>query len=697
MTPTGRFSVAALAAVSTLAAQPAAAELPEHPAVELREVPAWVDPVPIDPAAAPQAEPGVPARLLLFDRQILLPASGPSVSYIHIVYRIDHRTALEDWGDWEWAFDPSYQTVGVHHLEVWRDGAWHDRLASSRIALLQRERDLDLRMYDQRLDLVAVLDDLGTGDVVSLAYSLTGDNPVLGGRYSSSFTTVSGLPVERASLRLLTAPGRRLETRMIGDGPPAEWQRREDGWRELRWVFADGSQAAEDDDEASPVEQPVLWFTEVRSWAEVDRWALELYDPGPAPPELVELAAEIAAEAGDDPGARFAAARGWVQGRVRYFAVLAGIHSHTPHPPAETLARRYGDCKDKAMLLVALLGELGIDAWPALVNSTDGGDLAELPPTPAVFDHVIVVASVGDQTVWVDPTMSLQAGGADDACLPSYGWALEVRPGIEALTPVPETATHPGTTRVTYDYTLSRDEPAWASVTSVYERCEAESMRDYFSRSTPDEVLDGYSDFYSGAGVVAEPATDLEIRDDREANRLTVVERYRLRREEDGDDGGMLFETLTLLAEGKLVRPEDDRESALFLEHPMRLEETVMIHANGWGLELEPVDERVESRWFRLTAKSSPLPEGPGGIVIRYVLESLADEVAVADLDDYEDAVDEAYDALGYSVFVEGPGGPPARVWLPVAILVGLVLAGLVSLAVLLAGGLFLFFALRRL
>ena len=48
-----------------------------------------------------------------------------------------------------------------------------------------------------------------------------------------------------------------------------------------------------------------------------------------------------------------------------------GTNSHQPTPASETLALRYGDCKDKTVLLISLLKALGVEAHPALVNTED--------------------------------------------------------------------------------------------------------------------------------------------------------------------------------------------------------------------------------------------------------------------------------------------------------------------------------------
>lgn len=105
--------------------------------------------------------------------------------------------------------------------------------------------------------------------------------------------------------------------------------------------------------------------------------------------------------------------------QVRYVAVEVGIGGYRPHTPDEVLERRWGDCKDKAFLLIDLLREAGIEAWPVLVLSSGNGRVDREFPSPQ-FNHAIVAVSaeglgltaadpVAGGYLFVDPTQPLGA------------------------------------------------------------------------------------------------------------------------------------------------------------------------------------------------------------------------------------------------------------------------------------------------
>jgi len=98
----------------------------------------------------------------------------------------------------------------------------------------------------------------------------------------------------------------------------------------------------------------------------------------------------------------------WVRRNIRYVAVYVGAGGVVPHAAPTVLENRYGDCKDHAALLEALLGAAGIDSSPALINS---GNAYRLPsaPTLGIFNHVITyVPSLG---LYLDSTAEQFAAG----------------------------------------------------------------------------------------------------------------------------------------------------------------------------------------------------------------------------------------------------------------------------------------------
>jgi hypothetical protein len=127
----------------------------------------------------------------------------------------------------------------------------------------------------------------------------------------------------------------------------------------------------------------------LKSWAEVGQWYTQLSaDRRQSTPDLRQKVAELTAGAPDSL-AKIRALAGFVQREVRYVAVEIGIGGYQPHPAQEILRNRYGDCKDKATLLSAMLSEIGVASYYVLINTRRGVVMPEFP-SPLAFNHAIL-------------------------------------------------------------------------------------------------------------------------------------------------------------------------------------------------------------------------------------------------------------------------------------------------------------------
>ncbi|PYU51265.1 MAG: hypothetical protein DMG48_10495 [Acidobacteria bacterium] len=114
-----------------------------------------------------------------------------------------------------------------------------------------------------------------------------------------------------------------------------------------------------------------------------------------ASPELKQKAASLTASA-STPAAKMKALGEFAQRDIRYVAIELGIGGWQPHPAAEVFAHHYGDCKDKATLMGAMLHEIGIDSYYVVINSERGSVTPETPAHMGGFDHVIVAIKLPD-------------------------------------------------------------------------------------------------------------------------------------------------------------------------------------------------------------------------------------------------------------------------------------------------------------
>jgi tetratricopeptide (TPR) repeat protein/transglutaminase-like putative cysteine protease len=178
---------------------------------------------------------------------------------------------------------------------------------------------------------------------------------------------------------------------------------------------------------------------------------------------------------------------------IRYTGIEFAENSIIPHPTAETLSRKYGDCKDKALLLVAMLRAANIPAYMALLNT--GRAIGVLPDLPGMgmFDHAIVYVP-GNPDRWIDPTDEYERVG--QLPIEDQGRsALIVRTGTQVLVRTPEESSQANLLLEIPEIHMAENGPARVVETTQPRGCfESGYRRSYADRENKKtrENLTGY-------------------------------------------------------------------------------------------------------------------------------------------------------------------------------------------------------------
>ncbi|HEV7668004.1 MAG TPA: DUF3857 domain-containing protein [Thermoanaerobaculia bacterium] len=150
-------------------------------------------------------------------------------------------------------------------------------------------------------------------------------------------------------------------------------------------------------------------------WVGVAAWWADLLRSVPrGTPEVRAEADRIVRGLGGAPSKqeKLAALIRYAQRDVRYVAIEVGFGGYRPHAPAESIGKKYGDCKDKAVLLVDLLAAAGLEAYPVLIRLDRTGRIDRDFPSPFDFNHAIVALPVAGPNQAIDlPPSAPVAGG----------------------------------------------------------------------------------------------------------------------------------------------------------------------------------------------------------------------------------------------------------------------------------------------
>jgi hypothetical protein len=192
----------------------------------------------------------------------------------------------------------------------------------------------------------------------------------------------------------------------------------------------------------------------VQSWDSAGRMIQPYFSSARKLTPEIEAEAQRLATGRADMAGKLDAITDFVSRKIRYVAVEIGIGSFRPHPASDVYHFRYGDCKDKATLLMTMLDHVGLHGYPALIGTRGQIEANPNAPTLTVFNHMIVALPVPEALresvgkfpsydsnngiLWIDPTSESHPLGQ----LPEMDqgvYALVSYPDRGEITRTPET------------------------------------------------------------------------------------------------------------------------------------------------------------------------------------------------------------------------------------------------------------------
>lgn len=136
------------------------------------------------------------------------------------------------------------------------------------------------------------------------------------------------------------------------------------------------------------------------NWKDVSRYKSELSDPQAGYNDMIAAKARELAGNAKTEFEKIQAVGRYAQS-VNYISIQTGVGrggGYRPHAAVDVFGKNYGDCKDKANLMRAMLKSLGIESYPVSIYSGDPTYVRSEWPSPHQFNHAIIAVKVGAET-----------------------------------------------------------------------------------------------------------------------------------------------------------------------------------------------------------------------------------------------------------------------------------------------------------
>jgi len=331
---------------------------------------------------------------IILDRTVVrVHGNGLAERFVqHVVHVRSERAARENQETWV-RFEPGRQEVEIRKARVLRRGAGQAIEISE--ATGRDERELSEPWYGLYYDTRAAIvgfENLRAGDVVEVQYTVAdvGYSNELADYFGDFEMIADSLPTRRWDYTLIAPKARTFyfnPPRVPGLGPKTETR-----GDDVLYKFEARQVPRIESEPAMPgfaEIAPYLHVSTYRTWEEVGRWywnmvADQMQDDG----TLAKAAAQATVGLTTTLD-KVKAIHRLVVEKTRYVGLEFGIHGYKPYKSTQVFQRRFGDCKDKATLIMTLLRSVGVDSELVLLRTRRGGRVDETPASLAVFDHAI--------------------------------------------------------------------------------------------------------------------------------------------------------------------------------------------------------------------------------------------------------------------------------------------------------------------
>lgn len=509
-----KIAIAALCA--SMASAAFAGDLPLY-----QSAPSWVSETPYHNNDATS---GDRPTFEIFDDQQRI-ADGQLWHYNDTAVRLSSPEMLSQFATITLPWAPDKGDIIFHEVSIQRGAEKIDLLAARKFDVLRREQNLERLELTGFLTATMPIAGLRVGDVLRVRFSVTSKDAALGGNVETVAPLLAApLRIGTGRLRVLWPAKSQPKWQFLAAGVAAKPVRKGDEMELLAPLPAAKQPEVPDDAPGRYRRPPLFELSTFGEWAAVSRAMAPLYATDGLIANGSALAEEVARikAAESTPLNRAQMALRLVQDQVRYFAVMMDGGNYVPQKPADTWRLRYGDCKAKTLLLLALLHAMDIEAEPVAANLGLGNLVAERVPSIAAFNHVFVRARVDGKTYWLDGT---GAGSriADIEDTPAVGSVLPLLATGAGLTTI---ATHRNARpmldlSVEADETTSIDLPSVLDVTAVLRGQAASAVllgAANMDSSKQHEAIDGFFNQMIGEGQFV----DGSIKSDADAGTVIV-------------------------------------------------------------------------------------------------------------------------------------------------------------------------------
>ncbi|MBD3366674.1 MAG: DUF3857 domain-containing protein [Candidatus Eisenbacteria bacterium] len=460
--------------------------------------------------------------VVIFDRTLVeFDETGAFEQYSHSLTKVLTDEGVDDFADHSAVYHQRYGTNEILMARVIKpDGS--EIVVGDELVTDGTPPSLSaMNIYETDFrEKTIVFPNLEPGDAIEL---LTHDDyePLIEDAFAQTFYLQFSEPILESSVTIQGPPDMPLKHAVVGD-VEVEFEERsvvedpdrgEGGdWTYYTWTARDVPKI-EREIGMAPMAQIAtrVNVSTVHEWEELSDKLWRMYDDKCiADDQVRELVADLT-EGLETKEQKIRAIHYWILENVRYLGIGMDFGAFLePHTPAYTLEKEYGICRDKAVLMVAMLEQIGVPAWVTVINVSKKTD-PEVPNTS--FEHgIVAIEGENGEYVFIDPTQ--ETSREVYATYPGDRWVMVLREGGEELLKAPHYPPSRNSGMIVEKAELSEDGSISGTVTVTGNGMYEEILRQIARATSPQQMKmmweESVQALYPGATMTSFDSSDPE-------------------------------------------------------------------------------------------------------------------------------------------------------------------------------------------
>ncbi|MDD5431688.1 MAG: DUF3857 domain-containing protein [Candidatus Omnitrophica bacterium] len=355
------------------------------------------------------------ALVLLADESIEVTQQNTQVSQMHYAVKILNERGKEDYSETQIEYDSTFEKVELEYARTIKPDGVITEVGSRHIRDVSKY--LNFPLYSNARVYIISFPEVVEGAVIEYKVKIYRNQLVNKKDFVLAYSLKAKDPIINAAFNLRIPKERKLNIKILNEKyndsganlNPLVTEK--EGFKIYDWNFKSLPQIVPESNMPPAVEiNPALLLSTFESWDELYKWWWSLAkDKIVANDEIKSKVAELIKNK-TTPEEKIRAIYNYCAQKVRYVAVEYGQAGFEPHKAEVCFRNKYGDCKDKAILLTTMLKLADISASPVLIATKEDYNLNEDFPS-MLFNHAIACVFLNDKIIFMDPTAETCAFG----------------------------------------------------------------------------------------------------------------------------------------------------------------------------------------------------------------------------------------------------------------------------------------------